>query len=153
MRKYEGLHLAQVNIACMLTSLEDPSMHGFVSKLEAINALADSAPGFVWRLQTEEGNATYLRPYEDPKILFNLSVWESVAELKHYVYETEHVEIMRDRRLWFQKMPQASLALWWIKAGHIPSIQEAKDKLEEIRQNGPGPSVFNLVQLFEPAAQ
>jgi len=72
------LHLAQVNIARMRASLDDPIMSGLVARLDEINALADTRPGFVWRLQTSGGNATYLRPYDDDRILFNMSVWESI---------------------------------------------------------------------------
>ncbi len=88
-----SLHIAQVNIGRMKAALEDPVMAGFVARLEEINALADRSPGFVWRLQTSEGNATYLRPYDDDRILFNMSVWESIEQLKRYVYYTAHVEV------------------------------------------------------------
>jgi len=138
------MQLAQVNIAKMLRSLEDPSMHGFVSRLDEINAIADSSPGFIWRLQTDEGNATYLRPYEDPKILFNLSVWSSIKELKDFLYNTAHVELMRDRRLWFEKAAGPITALWWIEAGTIPSIDEAKLRLEHLQKNGPSAFAFGL---------
>src|SRR6266699_6999239 len=87
------LHIAQVNIARMKAPLEDPVMAGFVARLEEINALADRSPGFVWRLQTSEGNATYLRPYDDDRILFNISVWETVEQVKQYVYRTAHAEL------------------------------------------------------------
>src|SRR5712692_211537 len=90
-----NLHIAQVNIARMKGPLEGPVMAGFVARLEEINALADRAPGFVWRLQTPEGDATYLRPYEDDRILINMSVWESVEALKDYVYHTAHKELLR----------------------------------------------------------
>ncbi len=94
-------HIAQVNIARMKAPLDDPVMSGFVVRLDEINALADRSPGFVWRLQTPEGNATYLRPYEDDRILFNLSVWATVESLKDYVYRTAHAEVLRQRREWF----------------------------------------------------
>jgi heme-degrading monooxygenase HmoA len=97
------LHLAQVNIARMKGPLESPVMAGFVARLDKINALADGSPGFVWRLQTGEGNATYLRPYDDDRILFNLSVWESIEHLREYVYRSAHVEVLRNRHEWFSK--------------------------------------------------
>ena len=94
-------HIAQVNIGRIKAELDDPIMDGFVSRLDEINALADMSPGFVWRLQTNEGNATYLRPYQDERTLLNMSVWGSVEELRHYVYHTAHVELMRKRQAWF----------------------------------------------------
>jgi len=112
-------HIAQVNIARMKAPLEDPAMAGFVARLEEINALADGSPGFVWRLQTSEGSATYLRPYDDDRILFNMSVWETVDALKHYVYRTAHADVLRQRHEWFGKFAGAYVALWWVPAGHI----------------------------------
>src|SRR5262249_49795930 len=123
------LHVAQVNIARMRAPLEDPLMSSFVARLDEINALADSSPGFVWRLQTAEGNATYLRPYDDERILFNLSVWGSLDHLKRYVYYTAHGEVFRSRAAWFERFGGASLALWWVPQGHTPSIDEAKQRL------------------------
>ena len=90
-------HLAQVNIGRAKGAPQDPIMAGFMARLDEINALADGSPGFVWRLQTSEGNATYLRPYEDDRILVNMSVWESIEQLKHYVYKTMHAEVLRQR--------------------------------------------------------
>jgi len=146
-------HLAQVNIARMNTPLEDPAMADFVARLDEINALADGADGFVWRFQTDEGNATYLRPYDDGRILFNLSVWESIEALKAYVYRTAHAELLRDRRKWFGQMRESYLALWWVPAGHIPSVEEAKQRLEHIRVHGPSPVAFTFKQAFEPVAE
>src|SRR5262245_9037371 len=107
------LHIAQVNIGRIKASLEDPTMAGFVNRLEEINALADTSPGFVWRLQTPEGDATYLRPYDDERILVNMSVWESIEQLKHYVYHTAHVELVRERAAWFEKFAGSYTTLWW----------------------------------------
>src|SRR5580704_10422075 len=106
--------IAQVNIGRVRAQLDDPLMAGFVARLDEINALADSAPGFVWRLQTPEGNNTYLRPYEDCRMLLNMSVWESVEELKHYVYKTAHAELLRQRHEWFEKIAMYA-ALWWVQ--------------------------------------
>ena len=129
----DDYHIAQVNIARMLAPLDDPSMATFVARLDEVNALADGSPGFVWRLQTEEGNATYLRPYDDERILFNLSVWETVEHLKEYVYKTAHGEVMRRRREWFGKLGGVYVALWWVRAGHVPSVAEAKRRLEYLQ--------------------
>lgn len=110
----DGWHLAQVNIATQRFPLESREMAGFVTALEPINALADTSPGFVWRLQTEDGDATALRVFEDDRILINMSVWESLEALRAYVYESRHLEFMRRRREWFDRMPAAYLALWWL---------------------------------------
>ena len=145
-----SIHLAQVNIARMNTPLEDPAMAGFVARLDEINALADGSPGFVWRLQTPAGNATYLRPYEDDRILFNLSVWETVEDLRRYVYESAHVELLRQRHQWFARFEGAYVALWWVPAGHRPSIDEAKQRLASIAEKGPTPFAFTFKQLLPP---
>jgi hypothetical protein len=136
--------IAQVNIARMKEPLDSPLMASFVGRLAEINALADSSQGFIWRLQTDEGNATYLRPYEDDRILFNLSVWESVDALKHYVYRTAHAELLRDRRSWFEQFVGSYTALWWVPAGHIPSIDEAKTRLAHLEEHGPSQFAFTF---------
>src|SRR5215471_11572529 len=142
-------YLAQVNIARARAPLEDPVMAGFVNQLSVINALADSSPGFVWRLQSETGDNTYLRPYDDALIIFNLSVWESVNTLKQYVYRSEHVAAVRDQKLWFEKMEAAHFALWWIPAGHIPSVEEAKQRLLYRQQHGESAVAFSFGHPYE----
>jgi hypothetical protein len=101
-------------------------------------------------LQTEAGDATYLRPYDDDRILFNLSVWESVEELKDYVYKSAHRELLRQRKEWFEKMEEMFLALWWISPGHIPMIEEAKERLEHLRSFGETAQAFTFKQIFLP---
>jgi len=145
-------HLAQVNIARMLAPLEDPLMADFVALLDDINALADRSPGFVWRLQTESGNATYIRPYVDDRIIVNLSVWESVEHLKDYVYRSAHAEVMRRRSQWFEKFDGPYLALWWIEAGHIPTVEEAKERLDHLRKHGESEFAFSLKRVYAPPA-
>jgi Domain of unknown function (DUF3291) len=147
MRRY---HIAQVNIARAREPLDTPAMAGFVERLDEINALADGSPGFVWRLQTDAGNATYLRPYDDDRILFNLSVWETVEELKSYVYRTAHAELLRDRRKWFEHFDGAFLALWWVPAGHIPGIGEAKKRLAHLQELGPSRVAFTFKDIYAP---
>lgn len=142
--------LAQVNIGRMKAPLDDASMAGFVGRLDEINALADRSPGFVWRLQTSEGNATYLRPYDDDRILFNMSVWESIEHLKEYVYESSHVELLRRRQDWFSKFEGVYAALWWIPRGHRPSIDEAKKRLAHLSEKGPTPYAFTFKTPFPP---
>lgn len=146
----DAFHLAQVNIARMNAPLESEEMAGFVARIAELNALADGSPGFVWRLQSGEGDATYLRPYDDDRILFNLSVWKSVEELRAFVYRSVHAEVMRARHQWFGKINQSYLALWWIRAGELPSIDEAKARLARLERDGPGTLAFTFKQLFPP---
>ena len=142
------LHIAQVNIGRMRAPLEDPVMAGFVARLDEINALADRSPGFVWRLKTEAGNATYLRPYDDDRILFNMSVWESIEQLKRYVYYTAHVEVLKRRHDWFEKFAGAYTALWWVPQGHRPGIDEAKKRLAHLDAHGPSAFAFTFKHPF-----
>ncbi len=143
-------HLAQVNIATMLAPLSDPTMADFVAQLQQINQIADISPGFVWRLQEDDGNATSLRAYEDERILFNLSVWESVAALSGYVYRSQHGAAMRDRRRWFAKSDLPTMALWWIPIGSLPTVPEAKARLEYLRQHGSTAYAFSFRQPVAP---
>jgi hypothetical protein len=144
------LHVAQVNIARMRAPLEDPMMRGFVERLDEINALADGSPGFVWRLQTDAGNATYLRPYDDEWIIINLSIWETIEDLRNFVYGGNHADVLRQRRDWFEKLQTPVVALWWIPAGHIPSIDEAKKRLAHLQERGPTPFAFSFRTVFPP---
>jgi Domain of unknown function (DUF3291) len=142
------LHIAQVNIGRMKGALEDPVMAGFVARLDEINALADRSPGFVWRLQGSEGNATYLRPFDDDRILFNMSVWESIEQLKRYVYCTAHVEVLKRKHDWFEKFSGAYTALWWVPQGHRPSVDEAKKRLAHLDAHGPTAFAFTFKKPF-----
>ena len=146
MSQYE---LAQLNIAVMKEPLDSPGMADFVANLERINALAESSPGFVWRLQTEEGDATALRPLGD-QTLVNMSVWKDVASLNHYVYKTAHVEIMRRRKEWFDRMSEASIVLWWVPHGHRPSVVQAIERLQQLRTHGPSADAFTFRHAFPP---
>jgi hypothetical protein len=146
-------HLAQVNLARMKAPLDSELLADFVARLDEINALADAHPGFVWRLKSDGGGASsYLQPYDDDRILFNMSVWESVDALKHYVYKTAHVELLRGRRKWFEHFEGAYAALWWVPAGHIPGIDEAKQRLAHLEAHGPTQFAFPFGQIFEPDA-
>jgi hypothetical protein len=142
-------HLAQVNIGRLRAPIDDPIMEGFRSQLDPINALADRSPGFVWRLQTEEGNATAIRPFaDDDRMAINMSLWESLEALQHYVYKSAHVGPLRDRKQWFEPIEGPILALWWIPAGHIPTIEEAKDRLRRLKEHGPSPEAFTFRTPF-----
>jgi hypothetical protein len=144
-------HLAQVNVATVRASLDSPELAGFVAQLEPINALADHSPGFVWRLQTEDGDATAIRPFDDERIMVNLSVWESLAALRTFVYASRHLDVMRHRREWFHRM-DAYLALWWVPAGTIPTVAQAKDRLQLLAGHGPGPDAFTFRVPFPAPA-
>ena len=147
----KGYHLAQVNIGRVRAPLDDEIMQGFVARLEEINALADASPGFVWRLKSDVGPSSYLQPFEhDERLLLNMSVWESVEALKNYTYRTVHAELLRGRHEWFEKFEGAFLALWWIPAGHIPSIDEAKKRLAHLEQNGPSQFAFTFKTVQPP---
>ncbi|HVG24448.1 MAG TPA: DUF3291 domain-containing protein [Thermoanaerobaculia bacterium] len=137
-------HVAQVNIARALAPLDSDLLRTFVARLEEINALADAAPGFVWRLKSDEGPSSYLRPFDDDRILFNLSVWTSIDALKAYVYKTAHAELLRQRREWFTQFDGAHMALWRVAEGHIPSIEEAKERLAHLETHGPSPFAFTF---------
>ena len=145
-----NVHLAQINIGRMKGPLDGPVMAGFMARLDDLNALANRSPGFVWRLQGEAGNNTYLRPYVDERIIVNMSVWETIDHLRAYVYATPHAELLKQRRDWFEKPEGVILALWWIPAGHVPSIDEAKERLASLEQHGPTQFAFTFKTTFPP---
>jgi hypothetical protein len=148
--------LAQVNVGRLIAPLDSPRLAGFVAGLDPVNAVADSAPGFVWRLQTEDGDATALRAFEsdaegaDDGILINLSAWESVEELAAYVYGDAHRAVLRRRREWFEQLKDAYVALWWVPRGHLPTISEAEERVKHLRAHGPTPRAFTLRVHFPP---
>jgi uncharacterized protein DUF3291 len=144
--------LAEVNIARMLAPLDSPLMAEFVAQLDAINTLADNSPGFLWRLQTPEGNATVLRPYEDDFILVNLSLWASLPDLSAFVYKSQHRQVLQQRPQWFERFDGSYLALWWVPSGHIPTVEEAKERLDYLRIHGESPYAFSFKKPFEAAA-
>lgn len=141
--------LAQINIAKMRDAIDSPLMADFVANLDRINALAEASPGFVWRLQTEEGNATALSPLGHNEIV-NMSVWEDVAALNHYVYKTAHVEIMKRRKEWFERIAEAYVVLWWVPQGQRPTVEDAIARLERLRAKGPTAFAFTFKQAFPP---
>jgi hypothetical protein len=145
-------HLAQVNVATLRAPLDGPELAGFVAQLEPINALADHSPGFVWRLQTEDGDATSIRPYDNERIMVNLSVWASLEALRGFVYATRHLDVMRRRREWFHRMADPYLALWWVPAGTIPPVAAARERIELLARDGPGPEAFTFRSPFPAPA-
>lgn len=146
-------HLAEMNIAQLRAPLTDPLIKEFVEGLDPINAIADQSPGFVWRLQTEEGDATSLRPFENELVIVNMSVWETVDALKQYVYKTNHVDFVRRRKEWFDKM-EIFFVMWWIPIGHMPTVDEGKAKLAHLAEHGETSEAFTFRSPFAmPAAE
>lgn len=145
-------HLAQINLARMSFPLDDPRMAEFVALLDPINALADAAPGFVWRLQSSAGNATDIVYSDDPFVLVNMSVWESIEALRDYAYQSNHMDAFRRRGEWFAKMDRPSYCLWWIPEGHIPSVAEGRERMEHYWKHGATPYSFWFSQRFPAPA-
>ncbi|HSL32346.1 MAG TPA: DUF3291 domain-containing protein [Candidatus Limnocylindrales bacterium] len=143
-------HLAQVNIGVLVAPLTAPEIADFVALLDPVNAIADASPGFIWRLQSESGNATDIRPFDDDRILINMSVWRSLEELRDFVYRTRHVDVLRRRREWFEKLAEAHLALWWLPAGRIPTTADAEERIRLLREKGPTPDAFTFRTPFGP---
>lgn len=143
-------HLAQINIARMLAPIDDPIMAEFVAQLAPVNALADQSPGFVWRLQTEAGDATSIKVYDDDFIIVNLTVWETVDALREFVYKSAHQRVLRDRKRWFERFDGPYYALWWIPDGQLPSIEEGKERLDYLRQQGDSEFAFSFKHVFSP---
>ena len=146
-------HLAQINIARMLAPIDNPIMADFVSQLPPINALGDQSPGFVWRLQSESGDATSIKVYDDDMIIINLTVWESVEALREFVYKSAHHGVLRDRKRWFEKFDDSYYALWWIPAGQLPSPEEGKERLDHLREHGDTSYAFSFRKVFPQPAE
>jgi hypothetical protein len=142
--------LVQLNIGVIKGPMDSPVMADFAANLDRINALAERSPGFLWRLQTEAGDATAIRPFADENMLVNMSMWRDVDSLNKFVYRSAHVDIMRRRGEWFERMREAYLVLWWVPKGHRPSIGEAIAKLEFLRTKGPSSEAFTFRQTFPP---
>ncbi|MFG2091318.1 MULTISPECIES: DUF3291 domain-containing protein [unclassified Spirillospora] len=141
-------HLAQFNVATLSFPLDDPRTADFVAMLEPLNALADAAPGFVWRL-TEEGrpDATGMRPAGED-VIVNFSVWESAESLWDFVYRSAHLETMRRRREWFRRHVDAHAVMWWVPAGYIPTVEEGLERLARLREEGPSPGAFTFASAY-----
>ena len=141
--------LAQVNIGRLLASVDSPVIADFMAALDPINALADTSPGFIWRLQTTEGNATSLHSFDDELIISNMSVWASIEALRAFTYTSAHTGVMRRRREWFERM-KVFMALWRIPAGTLPTLQDAKERLAALELRGPTPYAFTFKRPFSP---
>ena len=146
-------HLAQMNIGRLIAPMDDPRIAGFVAQLDPVNALADAAPGFVWRLQSSSGNATDIAYSDDPSIIVNMSVWQSVESLRAFTYQAHHLQVFRQRAQWFEKSAVPTYCLWWVPAGHIPAVAEGRERLQHYQQHGPSPYAFWFQHLFPAPAK
>ncbi len=142
-------HLAQLNIARMKHAIDAPEMADFVARLDDVNRLADEAPGFVWRLQTEDGDATGI-DFFGADLLVNMSVWQDLESLRDYAFRSAHKQVLAQRHRWFDRMTEAYAVLWWIPAGSLPTLEEAAERLNCLRRDGPGPRAFTFKDHFAP---
>lgn len=142
-------HLAQLNVARLAAPLDSPQLADFMAGLEPVNAKADSAPGFVWRLQDESGDATGYRPWGDD-VIVNLSVWESVEALTTFMYDSAHAGVLRRRREWFLPFGGPAVVAWWVPVGHLPRLEESRQRLDSLTEHGPTPRAFVLRSPYPP---
>ena len=152
-------HLAQANIARMRANPNTLEMSGLVARLDEINKLAEQSRGFVWRLKGSEASVEALRvfedysaPFEPERLFYNMSVWETFADLRQFTFRTGHAEMLRDKHRWIEPFDRAHLALWWIPAGHLPTIAESADRLSSVHEKGPTSYAFTLAESFPPPA-
>lgn len=144
-------HLAQLNVAGAKGPTDGEVMAEFMANLDRINAIADADPGFVWRLQTDDGSATSIRAFDDPNILVNLTLWRDFESFRNYVYKTDHAEFLRRRREWFEPLPDLpTTVMWWVPAGVLPTVDEAIAKLRHLAEHGPTDEAFDFRNRFDP---
>ncbi|MGB4770723.1 MAG: DUF3291 domain-containing protein [Chitinophagaceae bacterium] len=142
-------HIAEINIARMRgVNIDDPVMKEFKDNLDVVNQSAEGSRGFVWRLKDDSNNATSLNPYDDEQILINVSVWESIEDLEQFMYNTFHSVFLKRRKEWFHRFGKAYTAMWWVPAGHLPTMQEAVDMLAHLQEHGPSAKVFDFKNKF-----
>ena len=146
-------HLAQINIGKIVgASINDPVMKTFVDQLEEINALAEGSKGFIWRLKDETNNATNLNPFGDNRIIVNMSVWGSMDDLTNYIFKGRHAEVMRNRKAWFENFGKPYTAFWYVSVGHIPTVEEAIERLNHLQEKGPTSFAFDFKTKFPKPA-
>jgi hypothetical protein len=147
--KENAWHLAQINIGRILgVTIDDPVMAKFVAQLDEVNALAESSPGFVWRLKDDGNNATSFNPYNDNRIIVNMSVWETLEHLTKFVYQGRHAEVLRGRRDWFANFGKPFTTMWSVPEGKIPTIEEAMKRLQSLQDHGPTAFAFDFKTRF-----
>ncbi len=143
------MQLAQLNIAEAIAPIDDPIMTDFVNNTERINALAEEHPGFVWRLKGEDSDDSYsIQAFDSEYMLVNMSVWKDRESLFDYVYNSGHVEIFKRRKEWFQKMPKMHMVMWYIEDGHIPTLQEGKERLSHLQEHGESEFAFSFKSKY-----
>ncbi|PMK08666.1 DUF3291 domain-containing protein [Vibrio splendidus] len=142
------MKLAQLNIALAKYPLDAPEIKEFVDNLELVNGIAESSEGFVWRLKDESGDATNIQAFDDPNMIVNMSVWDSVDSLKNFMFRTHHRDFMRRKGDWFHRLPEDTYVLWWIEEDHIPTLEEAIERLEHLREVGDTPYAFTFKTYF-----
>ncbi|WP_155372556.1 DUF3291 domain-containing protein [Catellatospora vulcania] len=147
------MHLAQLNVGRLIAPIDAPELAEFVALLEPINALADGAPGFVWRLRESESDPalTYRHDFGDD-LLINMSVWRGRQDLWDYVYRTRHLAVLQRRREWFQRTVEIHSVMWWIPDGHLPSAAEGMARLALLAEHGPGADAFTFRDFHGPPA-
>jgi uncharacterized protein DUF3291 len=143
-----AFHLAQINIGRLLAPIDHPQIAAFVAQLDEINLLAEQSPGFVWRLKSDSGNATEIPYNDDPLMIINMSVWESIEALKAFTYQSRHTHVLKNRKSWFEKLPTPHYCLWWVPAGHIPTVTEGRDRLQHYISHGSTPESFWFSEPF-----
>jgi hypothetical protein len=147
-----GFQLAQINTGRLVAPLNDPKIADFLAQLDEVNGLAEASPGFVWRLKSDSGNATDVVYNDDPFVIVNMSVWESIESLKEFTYGMRHLSALRDRQKWFEKMALPHYCLWWVPSGHAPTVKEGRERLEHYQKHGATAQAFWLSQCF-PASE
>jgi Domain of unknown function (DUF3291) len=149
-----GSHIAQLNVGVLQAPLDSPQLADFVANLSQVNAIADAAPGFVWRLRDGDGSdATSLRP-RGPDLLVNMSVWQTLESLRAFVYRNgPHLDMLRRRREFFRPLDETHQVLWWIPSGHIPDLDEAFSRLDLLRREGSGPAAFTFREPYPAPVQ
>lgn len=143
-------HIAQLNVGRAVAPLDTAQLADFMAWLDAINAIADGSPGFVWRLQGDNGNNTSLKVSDDPQFIVNMSVWASIEDLHAFTYRSDHRRVFARRYEWFERSSGPNMVLWWIPAGTRPTVDEALARLDRLAQHGPGPDAFGFKSVFPP---
>ncbi|WP_406355359.1 DUF3291 domain-containing protein [Streptomyces sp. NBC_00658] len=147
-----GYELAQVNIGRLKAPLDSPQLKDFVEALDPVNAVADAADGFVWRLQSDSGDATDLAVFDDEWLIINMSTWRDANALTAFMYQGQHRELLARRRDWFERVEEAMVAMWWVPAGHRPTVAEAEERILHLREHGPAAYAFTLRKSFPAGA-
>lgn len=142
------MYIAQLNIAKAKYELDSPQLKDFIDNLEPINQIAESSDGFIWRLKDDSGNAVSIQAFDDPRVIVNMSVWTSIDALKSFMFKTHHVDFLKRKQEWFERLEQANHVLWWISKEHRPTLQEAQERLRYLRDNGESPYAFSFKRQY-----